>query len=101
MAVPYLKEKMAFEWRKGLHYLSLVWALVIMHQHAPQRIFWLFGVPFFIYLADKLVGMASKTHLLENAYFERLSDSTCLISFENPAGFGKQNAGEFYQYPNI
>lgn len=93
MVVPYLKKTMAFELRKGLHYLSLVWAGVIMH-HAPQRIFWLIGVPFFIYLADKLVGVTLKTHLLENAYFERLSDSTCLITFENPTGFGKQNASE-------
>lgn len=35
--------------------------------HAPQRIFWLLGVPFFMYTADKLVGIFMRTYLLENA----------------------------------
>ena len=64
--------------------------------HAPQRIFWMLGVPFFVYLTDMMIGALSKTHLLESAYFERLSDSFCLITFENPTGFGKPNAAYLY-----
>ena len=66
MSIPYLKKKMTFEWRKGLHYLSIIWVLSLMN-HAPQRIFWLLGVPFFMYAADKLVGIFMRTYLLENA----------------------------------
>ena len=95
MAAPYLKTKMRFEWRKGLHYLSCVWVLSLMF-HAPQRIFWMLGVPFFIYVADMLIGALHKTHLLESAHFERLSESFCLITFENPPGFGKFNAAYVY-----
>ena len=64
--------------------------------HAPQRIFWLVGVPFFIYAGDKLFGVVSRTYLLENAYFERLSDSFCLITFQNPKDFDDFNAAYVY-----
>lgn len=97
MVLPYLKKKMPFELRKGLHYLFLVWGVALMN-HAPQRIVWLIGVPFCIYLADKLVGAVSKTHLLESAHFERLSDSVCLVTFENPPQFGNQNAAYVYLF---
>ncbi|KAL7532935.1 hypothetical protein ACHAXR_006525, partial [Thalassiosira sp. AJA248-18] len=95
MSVPFVKDKMKFEWRKGLHYLFIVWALCLMF-HAPQRIFWLIGVPLFIYLADSLVEMFSNTYLIESAYFERLSDASCLLTFENPEGFSKLNAAYVY-----
>ncbi|KAL7515165.1 hypothetical protein ACHAXN_012567 [Cyclotella atomus] len=29
---------------------------------------------------------------IESAHFERLSDTCCIISFENPPGFGKRNS---------
>lgn len=64
--------------------------------HAPQRIFWLIGVPFFCYCADNLVEMFSKTYLIESAYFERLSESACLITFDNPPGFAKMNSAYVY-----
>mmetsp|Transcript_19390 Transcript_19390/g.27622 ORF Transcript_19390/g.27622 Transcript_19390/m.27622 type:complete len:950 (+) Transcript_19390:61-2910(+) len=95
MAVPFLKNRMKFEWRKGLHYLAYVWAAALMC-HAPQRIFWLIGVPFFVYAADYIVGCLFKCHLVESAYFQRLGDASCLIEFENPEGFGKQNSAYVY-----
>lgn len=95
MTVPYLKNRMSFEWRKGLHYLSVVWGAALMC-HAPQRIFWLIGIPVFIYTADKLVEGLFKTHLIESAHFQRLGDTSCIISFENPPGFGKQNSAYVY-----
>lgn len=66
-----------------------------MH-HAPERIFWLIGVPIFIYTADKIMEGLFKTHLLESAHFERLGETSCIISFENPPGFGKQNSAYVY-----
>ena len=64
--------------------------------HAPQRIFWLIGIPLFVYVADKMVDVFFTCHLLESAHFQRLSDTSCLISFENPPGFGKQNSAYVY-----
>jgi len=95
MTVPYLKSRLPFEWRKGLHYLSILWGVALMC-HAPQRIFWLIGVPFFIYTADKIAEGLFKTHLIESAHFQRLGDTSCIISFENPPGFGKQNSAYVY-----
>ena len=80
----------------GLHYfLSILWALCLMF-HAPKRIFWLIGVPFAIYLVDTLVEFFSKTYLIENMYFECLSDGACLLTFDNPPGFGINNASYVY-----
>ena len=95
MTVPFLKKRMRFEWRKFLHYLSILWAVALMC-HAPQRIFWMIGVPLFIYAADKLVEGMFKTHLLENCHFQRLGDTSCIVEFENPSGFGKQNSAYVY-----
>jgi len=81
MTVPYLKKRLSFEWRKGLHYFSIIWGVALMC-HAPQRIFWLIGIPFFIYTADKMVEGLFKTHLVESCHFQRLGDTSCIISFE-------------------
>lgn len=72
-----------------------MWAAALMC-HAPQRIFWLIGMPLFVYAADYIVGCLFKCHLVESAYFQRLGDSSCLIEFENPVGFGKQNSAYVY-----
>lgn len=64
--------------------------------HAPQRIFWMIGVPLFLYTIDKALEIFTKTFLIESAHFERLSDTCCTISFENPPGFGKQNSAYVY-----
>lgn len=95
MTVPYLKSRMRFEWRKALHYLCIVWGAALMC-HAPNRIFWLIGIPVFVYTADKMVEAFFKTHLVESAHFQRLGDTSCIISFENPTGFGKQNSAYVY-----
>ena len=95
ISLQFLKRRMSFEWRKGLHFLSIIWVLSLMN-HAPQRIFWLVGVPFFIYCGGKLFGVVSRTYLLENCYFERLSDSFCLITFQNPKDFDEFNAAYVY-----
>jgi len=95
MTLPFLKKRMTFEWRKFLHYFSILWAVALMY-HAPQRIFWMIGAPLFIYVADKLVEGMLKTHLIESCHFQRLGDTSCLIEFENPAGFGKQNSAYIY-----
>lgn len=79
----------------GLHYLSLLWGACLMY-HAPQRIYWLIGVPLVTYSVDRLVGMFRKTHLVENTYFERLGDTSCTVTFENPPGFEDFNSAYVY-----
>ena len=41
--------------------------------------------------SDSLLEMFTTTFLIENAYFERLSDASILITFPNPKGFAKMN----------
>ena len=95
MTVPYLKKRMTFEWRKGLHYISIVWGAALLF-HAPQRIFWLLGIPLLIYVTDKMIEIFFKTYLIESAHFERFGDTSCIISFHNPPGFGRQNSAYVY-----
>ena len=54
MTVPYLKTRMPYELRKGLHYLSVVWGAGLMW-HAPERIYFLIGISLFVYITDKVV----------------------------------------------
>ena len=64
--------------------------------HAPERIFWLIGIPLLIYLIDKVIEVFFRTFLIESAQFERLGDSICNIVFENPPGFGSHNSAYVY-----
>lgn len=72
-----------------------MWAVGLMY-HAPERMFWLIGLPLFFYLVDKVVEIFFRTFLIESAAFERLSDSLCVVTFENPPGFGRQNSAYVY-----
>ena len=62
--------------------------------HAPERIFWLIGVPFMVYIADVIIGY-NKTHLLDNTYFERVGKDTVLVTFETPDGLLKSSSSSF------
>ena len=86
MSVPFVKSRINFEMRKAMHWLFLVWALALAN-HGPQwRTKVLIGVAFTIYMLDLIFGLLNRTHLCENALFERLSDSSCLLTFKNPPG---------------
>jgi len=45
---PCLKKRISFEVRKGLLYLSIVWAIALLF-HAPSKIPWLIGLPAAVY----------------------------------------------------
>ena len=77
MALPWLKKRMSFELRKGLHYLSWAWALALVF-HAPARIYWLIGIPSLVYLVDFVFGCLLRTHLIETVAFERYGE-TCIV----------------------
>ena len=80
MYVPALKRNIKFEVRKGLHYLSVVWAIALLW-HAPNRIYYLIGIPTLIYAIDYLFGIFIRNTLIEDAHFERYGQSG-VVSFQ-------------------
>ena len=80
MVVPVLKQKMKFELRKGLHYLAVIWALALLW-HAPDRIYYLIGIPALVHAADYFFGLFIRNTLIENAYFERYGENGVAVSF--------------------
>lgn len=54
------------------------------------------GIPLAMYAADHVFGIMLKTHLVENAHFERLGEESCVITFENPSGFERGNSSYVY-----
>ena len=83
MIVPVLKQNMKFELRKGLHFLVVVWALSLLW-HAPDRIYYMIGIPALIYAVDYLFGMFVRNTLVENAYFERYGENGTAVSTIEP-----------------
>ncbi len=83
MVFPYLKRHLSFEVRKGLHYLSIVWAIVLLF-HAPSKIPWLIGIPALVYVVDFFFGYFMKNNLIETAYFERYGENGVALHFKNP-----------------
>ena len=77
----------------GIHYFAIIWAVGLMF-HAPQRIFWLIGVPLLIYITDVIIGY-NRTHLIDNTYFERVGADTVLVTFETPDGMTKSGSSSF------
>ena len=91
MLFPYLKKKISFEWRKGLHYLSIIWGIALCF-HAPATyIFWLMGVPVVIYIVDYILGLYYKVWRIDSTRFFRL-DSGSAMQFKNPPGFELKGA---------
>jgi len=88
MVVPAIKERLAFEVRKGLHFLAIVWAVGLLF-HAPSRIYYLIGIPALIYLVDYLFGYFVRNSLIENAYFERYGEKGVALHFQNPHNWEK------------
>jgi len=86
MALPSFKKRLAFEVRKGLHYLSWLWAIALVY-HAPSRIYWLIGTPALIYATDWLVGMFVRINIIDTVIFERYGERGIIAHFENPKGF--------------
>ena len=92
MLYPSIKKQLSWEWRKGLHYLSIVWGFCAMF-HAPQmHIIYLMGIPVCVYLLDYLVGVFWRSYLVESSTFKRLECGTEL-SFEHPPGFTSDGTG--------
>jgi len=83
MVVPFLKQHIRFEVRKGLHYLSIVWAIALLF-HAPSKIPWLIGTASAVYVVDHIYGYFKRNNLIETAYFERYGENGVALHFKNP-----------------
>lgn len=82
----YLQTRISYEVRKGLHYLSWVWAIMLM-KHAPARnVFWIVGSAFLVYLLDWFYGVFVMTFLIPSARFVRL-ESAVMIKTKKPKSF--------------
>ena len=91
MASKFLHDKMSFESRKCLHYLSWIWGLALVF-HAPAvNIFYVMGIPLLIYFLNYLIGTTSKTFNIQSTIFRKL-DNGVSLSFVNPKGFELQGA---------
>jgi len=92
---PRLKKAMFFEWRKALHYLSIVWGICICFHAPASHIFFLIGIPVVVYLLDYLYGFARRIHSVPTLQMTRLG-SNIEIVFENPPGFSSVGSGYVY-----
>ena len=90
-----LRKRISFEVRKGLHYLSVVWGVVICF-HAPARhIGIIMGIAVGIYGADWLYGYYFRVYRIPSLHFHRLGDAI-EVTWENPPGFENRGAGYVY-----
>ncbi|KAL7492753.1 hypothetical protein ACHAWT_001766 [Skeletonema menzelii] len=94
MVVPFLKRRISFEVRKGLHYLFIVWAVALLF-HAPSRIPWLIGIPALVYVSDHMFGYSMKNNLVETAYFERYGENGVALHFDNPKSWENRSPTSF------
>ena len=87
MALPALRARYKWEWRKGLHYLSVAWG-VALACHAPaMQVAYLVGGALAVYALDYTWGLLARTHRIATSEFTRLEDGVEL-TFRNPPGFG-------------
>ena len=86
MRLNWIKQRMTYEWRKGLHYLSWVWGISIS-LHAPAtHIQIIMGLAVGIYILGYLYGFFFRTHFVESSSFIRL-EGAVEFSFQMPEGF--------------
>ncbi len=88
MVFPCLKKRISFEVRKGLQYLSIVWAIALLFD-VPSKIPWLIGLPAAVYVVDHLFGYFMKNNLIETAYFERYGENGVAASRIPSPGSGR------------
>lgn len=94
MRWPYLQTRISYEVRKGAHYLSWLWAIMLM-KHAPAgNIFWIIGSAFLVYLVDWIYGLFVMTFLIPSARFVRL-ESAVMIKMEKPKSFSHVSVGGY------
>lgn len=91
MSFKFIKDRLSFEYRKAMHYLSWIWGLAIVF-HAPAvNIFWVVGSALVVYFVDWLLSTFKYSYLIESTMFRKLGGST-LLSFTNPTGFKLESA---------
>ena len=83
MMFQHMRKCFAFERRKTLHYLSVIWALALCWHAPTQHIGFIMGSAVGIYLADYLYGLLTKITYVPTLRMRRLA-SAVEVEFENP-----------------
>ena len=78
-----LRRRVAFEWRKMLHYLSIVWALALCFHAPTQHISKIMGAAVGVYLVDYVYGLFVRVHFVPTLTLRRLSTAV-EVTFKNP-----------------
>eukprot|EP00322_Chrysochromulina_rotalis_P013360 CAMPEP_0115850806 /NCGR_PEP_ID=MMETSP0287-20121206/12155_1 /TAXON_ID=412157 /ORGANISM="Chrysochromulina rotalis, Strain UIO044" /LENGTH=729 /DNA_ID=CAMNT_0003304817 /DNA_START=333 /DNA_END=2522 /DNA_ORIENTATION=- len=92
MAVASLRKRISWEVRKGLHYLSVPWG-VLLALHAPaMSVIFIVGIPVLLYVLDYVIGSISRTYRIESPTFTRIECGVELV-FEHPPGFKSDGTG--------
>jgi ferric-chelate reductase len=86
MRLQWLRQKISFEVRKRIHYLSWVWAASIAFHAPEQHILYIVGISLLIYVMDWIYGVFMTTHVAPSARFVRL-ESVVMIRVSKPEGF--------------
>ena len=93
MALHRLRKAIQFEYRKAMHYLSIVWAISLA-LHAPsQHIGWIMGLTLGIYLVDYAYGFFMRMHHLDTLHMTRLG-SAVVVTWPDPPGFRNMGGRE-------
>lgn len=91
----WLKSKMRFEVRKGLHCLSIVWGLVLMFHSPKGNILIIVGIAVCLYILDSIYGLFARTYHIQSSMFCRL-ETAVQLTFKKPPGFDLSDVGYIY-----
>ena len=89
-----MRKCIAFEWRKMLHYLSVMWALALCWHAPTQHIGFIMGSALGVYLADYLYGVLTRITYVPTLRMRRLASAVEVV-FENP-NTSFENGGYIY-----
>jgi predicted ferric reductase len=100
IAVPMMFEKarkrVPYEYRKTMHYLSVVWGIAVAFHAPATNVFWVVGVCVCLYLGDWLVGYFLCIRYCPTLKMTRLGETAVEVVFQHPKGF--VNHGGNYVY---
>jgi len=92
MTWKYLKSKMKWEIRKSLHYLSILWGIIILFHAHKMQIRYVMGAPLLLYFVDWTYGFFCRTFLVDkDVTFTRL-ECGVELTFKHPRGFNPEES---------
>ena len=71
MLVPWLKTRMTWEQRKGMHYMCIAWGIALVFHAPAMHICYIMGSTVTLYLLDYGYGFWIRTHLIRTLELTR------------------------------